>query len=296
MEIEIYLDSLFFLNFMINLWIIQLLKTKFLPETKMSRMWTSAGIGAFIYIISFLFSGGSGFIPLFSMLVSLPVMAGVIVPKRKRRFLFKIIGWGLFYGFVISGILRAIFYKWRVLAGQEITAVAVLTGTYLCVRAGIWVITKGKTIGKKCMCEVIICSAGEETNVKALLDTGNSLIEPISQKPVCIVEEGVLARITLQNPLFLRAIPYRSVGCERGTLYGVEIPKIKIYTENTCYIAENVICAGAPHKLSTKGVYQMILHPALLKEGYIVKDKEEQNVIGKRNEKNDKHTCRQGLV
>lgn len=291
MEIEIYLDSLFLLNFMINLWILQLIKIKFLPETKGLRMWISAGIGALIYIISFWFSGGSFFVPIFSMLVSLPVMAGIALTKRKRRYFIKIIGWGLFYGFVISGVLRAMLYKWRVFKGKEITATVVLAGTYLCMQIGSWGIRKGKQMGKKSICKAVICSAGKETRIKALLDTGNSLVEPISRKPVCIVEEEILAQITLQNSLFLRAIPYRSVGCEQGMLYGVEIPQIKIITESTCYIAEQVICAGAPHKLSTKGTYQMILHPALLKEENIVDNKEAQNVVGERNEKNDIHAC-----
>lgn len=296
MEIEIYLDSLFFLNFMINLWILQLLNMKFMLDMKIYRMWISAGVGAGIYLLSFWFAGNTLFLPLCFMLASLPVMAAIVVPKRKRRYLVKVICWGLLYGFIISGILRAVLYKWRLLKGQEITATAVLAGAYLCMRVGIWSIEKGKAAGKKCIYRAVICSAGVETSVKALLDTGNSLIEPISRKPVCIVEEEILARIMLENTLFLRAIPYRSIGCEQGTLYGVEIPKVKIFTENTCYIAEHVICAGAPHKLSTKGVYRMILHPALLTEENIVDNKEEENVIGERNEKDDIHACGQGLV
>ena len=109
-------------------------------------------------------------------------------------------------------------------------------------------------------------SAGKKVPVLALLDTGNSLKEPISGEPVCLMEEELLAKITLENPLFLRAIPYRSVGCEQGMLYGVKIPKLEIYTDETCYVADDVICAGVGHKLSTKGAYQMILHPALLAE------------------------------
>lgn len=296
MEIEIYLDSLFFLNFMINLWILQLLKIKFLLEIQKFRIWISAAVGAGVYILSFWLSGNSLLIQLFSMLVSLPAMAGIIVPKRKRRYFIKIIGCGFFYGFLISGILRAVLYKWKIFEEQEITAAAVLAGAYLCMRAGVWCIDKSRRESKKSICKVVLCSANVETQVKALLDTGNSLIEPISRKPVCIIEEEILARITLENPLFLRAIPYRSIGCEQGTLYGVEIPKIKIFAENTCYTAENVICAGAPHKLSTKGVYQMILHPALFTEENIDDGKEEQNVIGERNEKNDIHACGQGLA
>ena len=162
-------------------------------------------------------------------------------------------------------------------------------------RLGLIDMKKAKTADKN-MCKAVIQSSGTKTTIVALVDTGNSLVEPISKKPVSIVEEEILAKITLENPLFLRAIPYRSVGCESGTLYGVEIPEIRIFMENTSYVAKNIICAGAPHKLSTKGAYQMILHPALLTEENREDWKEEQYVTGERNEKNDIHACGEGLA
>ena len=296
MEIEIYLDSLFFMNLAINLWILQLLKYKFVLEGRELRIWISAASGAGVYIFSFLLPGRSWLIQPVSLVVSIPWMICLVLPKRKRRYFFRMVGWGLVYSFIIAGVLRAVLYKWQIFAGQEITAATVMVGAYICVRIGAWCIKKGKASEKRNIYKVVISSAGDKTILKALLDTGNSLVEPISKKPVCIMEEEFLAHITLENPLFLRAIPYRSVGCEQGTLYGVEIPELKIFCENTCYTAKNVICAGAPHKLSTKGMYQMILHPALLNEENKEEVEENDYDIGERNEKNDIHACGQGLV
>lgn len=296
MEIEIYLDSLFFMNLAINLWILQLLKYKFALERSTIWFWISAASGAEIYICSFLIPGTSWFLQLGSLLVSIPWMVFLILPKRKRRYFFQMVGWGIAYSFILAGILRAVLYKWKIFAGQEITASIVMTGVYICVKIGAWCIKKQKAIGKKHVCKVVLSSAGEKTALTALLDTGNSLVEPISRKPVCIIEEEILAGITLDNPLFLRAIPYHSIGCEQGTLYGVEISELNIFYENTRYVAKNVICAGAPHKLSTKGTYRMILHPALLTEENMEKMEENDYDIGERNEKNDIHACGQGLV
>jgi hypothetical protein len=111
---------------------------------------------------------------------------------------------------------------------------------------------------------VILESAGAQISVKALLDTGNRLVEPISGKPVCIVDEEILAKLTLENPLFFRAIPFRSVGCEHGMVYGVQIPKIHIEEEGKTYIITDVVCAGTGHKLSARNEYQMIIHPGIL--------------------------------
>ena len=284
MKIEIYLDTLFFMNLIINLWILLLLRRRFSLETKGYRMFGAAGLGAAVYISLFLVPSFQvpvflqTFMPVESILlqfialiISIPTMAVILLPKRKRYLWRKVIVQGFIYSFVIAGVLRAVFFKWRIFAGREISFFAILFGVYICVQIGGLCIQKGRQFGRKSICRAVINSAGRQTGVKALLDTGNSLLEPISKKPVCLVEEELLARITLENPLFYRAIPFRSVGCEQGILYGVEIPELTIVDGEQCYRALNVICAGVPHKLSHKNAYQMILHPALCTEENIEK-------------------------
>ncbi len=266
MEIEIYLDSLFVLNLIVNLWILELLRYKYSLNVKLIRVFAAAGVGAGVYIAMFFVPGNSLVLQLAGEATSLCMMTAVLLPKRKRRFFCKVLGMGIVYSLIIAGILRAVFVKWKLFSGKEVTVFAVLTGTFLCVKIGKWFLFREKGIRKKHIWKVTIVSSGENKNIQALLDTGNSLIEPISKKPVCLIEEELLAHITLENPLFLRVIPYRSIGCEQGLLYGVEIPRLEIFTDEGYYVAEHVICAGVGHKLSTKAAYQMILHPALITE------------------------------
>ncbi len=266
MEVEIYLDSLFILNLIMNLWILELLQYKFALKVSFFRELFAAGLGAGVYIALFFLPGNSLCLQFFGTAVSLPAMTMIFLPKRKRRFFWKVLGMGLFYGFVIAGVLRTVFVKWNIFTGQDLSVSILLLGAYICVKIGKWCMQKNNLKKKKSIYEVTLTSAGQSMQIKALFDTGNSLIEPISKRPVCLMEEELLAHITLENPLFLRAIPYRSVGCEQGMLYGVEIPKLEIYAEEKEYIAEQVICAGVAHKLSTRGTYQMILHPALFAE------------------------------
>lgn len=264
MKIEIYLDSLFFLNLMINVWILQLIKNKIGLDISGKRIWFSAALGAVCYILTFFVPGSSLVIQPAFTLLSLMLMSKIILPRRKKRYFPQALFLALFYGFVLSGILRTVFAKWNVFLGKPHTMTAVLAGVYLCVQIGIVVMKKWRNRAERVICDVTIYSAGQKMTVKALVDTGNSLTEPLSKKPVCIMEEAYLAKITLENPLFFRAIPYRSVGCEQGILYGVEIPKIQFVYDHTLYTAEHVVCAAAPGKVSTKDTYRMILHPALL--------------------------------
>ncbi len=277
MKIELYLDSLFFINFMTNLGILKLLQHKFSLERVKLRMFCSALFGATTYILLF-------FIPLaniwWQLLIqgsSVPIMVWIQLPKRKRRYALKMTAWGYAYSFVIAGILRVVLLKWQLFCGREITVAAVLLGMYFCVQGGLWIFRYKRVSKKSSLCKVILESAGAIITITALIDTGNGLREPISQKPVCLIEEELLARITLENPLFLRAIPFRSVGCEQGTLYGVLLPKLTIVCEEAEYVLKNVICAGIDHKLSSQGTYQMILHPGLLTEDSGEKQADTQN-------------------
>lgn len=266
MKIEIYLDSLFFLNLMINMGILRLLQHKFSLEQSGLRMFAAAVLGAATYIGLFLVPVKTFLWQLAAMAGSLPVMVCIILPRRKRRFWAGMIGWGMAYSFIIAGVLRAVLFKWQLFSGREITLFSVLLGVFVCVRVGLWYLQKQRENRHKSLCKVILESAGTKIEVVALVDTGNSLTEPLSHKPVCLIEEDLLAKITLENPLFLRAIPFRSVGCEHGMLYGVLVPKITILSEEKTIVATDVICAGVGHRLSSKNVYQMILHPALVSE------------------------------
>lgn len=106
---------------------------------------------------------------------------------------------------------------------------------------------------------------GNKIRVKALIDTGNSLVEPISKKPVSIIEkeslEGCLDSLRAND---FRVIPFCSVGESKGVLQGFTVKKIIIYGRERIYISKKIMIGIAQDKISVKNGYQMILHPKLL--------------------------------
>lgn len=60
--------------------------------------------------------------------------------------------------------------------------------------------------------------------VTALVDSGNSLTEPISGKPVCVVEEKIVRGLWGKSMKGFRAIPFHSVGQNHGILEGYLLP------------------------------------------------------------------------
>ena len=120
----------------------------------------------------------------------------------------------------------------------------------------------------KVLYNVTLFCEGSEYKMKGLLDTGNSLVEPISRKAVCIVGrealEGVQKELLPQN---FRVIPYHSVGKENGILCGFEMDRLIIDTDERKVIIEKPMIGISEVPVGSPSTYQMILQPELLREG-----------------------------
>lgn len=115
---------------------------------------------------------------------------------------------------------------------------------------------------------------GTEYHLRALLDTGNSLTEPISKKDVCIVGKEVFEQNMVKEgernvfqPQKFRAIPYHSVGKENGILSGFEMDRLIIDTDERQITIEKPMIGISRISVGSPDSYQMILHPKLLREG-----------------------------
>lgn len=131
--------------------------------------------------------------------------------------------------------------------------------------------------------------AGEVVSIKALLDTGNGLSDPISRLPVVLVEYQQLTGMLPERLLMLyhrsspptidaliaavegtdlasrmRVIPYHSVGRENGMLLGFRPDWITIRDQDRFYEQAEAIIAIHSKLLSPYGTYQGLAHPDLL--------------------------------
>jgi stage II sporulation protein GA (sporulation sigma-E factor processing peptidase) len=130
----------------------------------------------------------------------------------------------------------------------------------------------------------------KEVNLVALIDTGNSLKEPITQKPVIIAEYlaleeilpdsiknmyldnkeldlNIIAKVMeeIGDDINLRLIPFKSIGNNSGILIGFKPDIIKIYLEDEVKkVADETIVAIYNDKLSLDEGYSGLLHPEIL--------------------------------
>ena len=113
--------------------------------------------------------------------------------------------------------------------------------------------------------EVQIIRKNRKVSIKALLDTGNVLREPISGRPVSIIEKDVYDELHCEELLEkCRVIPYRSIGREHGLMKGIEVDELVIWEGKEPHIQKDAMVALYEGKLTTNGSYQMILHASML--------------------------------
>lgn len=109
---------------------------------------------------------------------------------------------------------------------------------------------------------------GHHFRLKALVDTGNRLYEPLTGKPVCLVEYDSL-KVYMQQAGSLSvkwAIPYNAIGKSHGMLWGITADKVIFQNKWKKISKSGCIIAIYPKKISESGDICAIIHPDILKK------------------------------
>lgn len=267
MYYELYVDSLFLVNFVMNLYLLLLTNRSLFYTATRTRVIFGAALGAGLYFLQFFCAGPIWWRTLAGFLPGTVVMILVTFRVRHIYAFLEIAEKMVLYAVLMGGtmLLLAKKVKWIAMriAGiggiLGIGALLYLLFGYLCERR--------RRVEK--LCRVTLNGKGSKLTVMALIDSGNSLVEPISGKPVCIVENGILAGLfDMENSLY-RAIPYRSIGKRRGILKGYLMPEIQIECNGVMKVCRDVYVAVCEEYISEARDeggcrVKMILHPDLL--------------------------------
>lgn len=181
-----------------------------------------------------------------------------------ERVLYVLVFYGL--SFAMEGFLRLIGDRFPVLIHNQFRILTFFGAAWfgsLFLRQ-FAAILKERSIEKHYNCPVLIEVAGRMAKGRGLYDSGNSLVEPISARPVVIVEQKFLTEYGIEIPeegYF--AIPYHTVGCERGILKGILADEMRIIRPEGEKVLKKVMLGVYEGCLSTKGQYQVLLHPKL---------------------------------
>ena len=186
----------------------------------------------------------------------------------------------------INGILRGSYpIKMAVLGG--------MLGFILIIIS--FKIVKDKFNKKLIFYDVEIGIDNKTCNLRAILDTGNLLVDPITLTSVIIVEEEKIKEIVSENILRLllnivnnnnyeeipeelkkrcRFIPFSSIGKKNGMIIGIKPDYIKIYDEEDIIIRKDSIVGISNQKLSKNNFYSGLIGVDLLTK--------EKQILGKK--------------
>ncbi|MCI6552962.1 MAG: sigma-E processing peptidase SpoIIGA [Lachnospiraceae bacterium] len=255
-------------NFVMNLYL-YFLGAKTLKRTATRlRIFVGSAAGAALSILLLLLPGVPVWFRRFAgpMAVSMATTA-VIYRLKNVEAVFRTTGYLLVYAFVFGGIMKFLLAELPSLKGKQNSVWYILGMGMIGYQAVAWWLEQAA--GKKAaeICRVRLSGYDREVELDALVDTGNSLREPVSGKPVSVVDEEVLERFPeLKLPEKLKVIPYHSVGKANGMLEGYEVPLLSVRVEGECIQWQKVIVGISKNRISAGGRYQMILHPDLCSE------------------------------
>lgn len=284
----VYLDIIFLENLCINC--IILLATALINKNSISiiKILISSLIGSVYAIIIYLSISTIFSNIILKILLSVCMVHIAYNPKNVKSLLKQLV---LFYviSFTFGGVAFSLLYFVK---PQEILIKnGVLIGTYPIkialsgVIVGFILITVAfknykKRLSKKDMfCNITIEFEKKYKTIKAMLDTGNLLREPLSGNPVVVVEKDKLIEIIPEEILNnvekiisgecelnldeysskFRVIPFTSLGKENGLLLGLKIDHLAIdYDEQESNI-KNVIVGIYNKKLTKTNTYNALI-------------------------------------
>lgn len=289
----IYIDIVLIENIFMNYIILFATATINKTDIKLIRIFLASLLGGIYAIISYISDLELYKTLTLKIMLSIAMIYIALLPNTIKKCLKQLL---IFYltSFTFGGTAFALLYFINpakifmnngIYTGLYPLKIAILGGIIGFVTIVIaFKIIKGKMTSKNMYCKVEIEIDGKRTECNAMIDTGNLLKEPISGKPVIIVENEVLKNIipeeilnntqqiikgdTEEIPIEylrkLRIIPFTSLGMPNGMLLGIKANEITIYTEEEKIQRKEIIIGLYDKKISKTGKYTSLIGISLI--------------------------------
>lgn len=298
-RLTIYIDVVLIENIIMNYIIILATGIIIKEKVKIIRILFASFLGAVYSIVCYM-----NILEIYSSIILKFILSVVIVyisynPTNIKKLMKQLL---IFYliSFAFGGAAFALIY---IVKPQEILMRnGLFLGTYplktiilATVITFIIIITAFKIvktrISKKDMyCNILVKINGHDINVKTMIDTGNLLKDPLTQKPVLIIEKNSLYNVlpkqilnNLENILGgdlekipeeiqkeylpkLKFIPFSSLGKQNGMIIGIRSEEIKILYEDNEIKKKDVVIGIYDKSLTKRGEYEALIGIEMLGE------------------------------
>lgn len=297
----VYLDVVFAENVLMNYIIVFATGIVLKMDCKKWRILSGSVIGAVYTVVMYL-----NIIPIYSSFIMKIVLSVVIVyvsfkPKSAKKLVKDLV---IFYlvSFVFGGCVFALMYFLKpqmaqirngVYVGAYPIKVALIGGlvAFIVLQTS-FKLVKTKLNKKDMVFEVQIFINEKSIIIKALLDTGNLLKDPITGFPVIVVEHRSLYTVLPEKVLNnldkilggdieelakdeefsktisrFRMIPFSSLGKQNGLLLGIKTDRVNIISDEKIDNVKNAIIGIYDKSFTKNGAYTAIFGMDMLEQG-----------------------------
>lgn len=300
----LYLDLIWLLNFLIDYLLLWMTATFRKVEVKKWRLMLASAIGSSYVLFLFLPPLMPFYTFGIKLILSLIIVQVAFGFGNLQKYLMSFLMFYFVSFVTGGGMLAAHFYLQTnhelvqgVVStqstgyGDKITWLFVLIGFPLMYwfSKSRWNQIEATKVKTNVLSKVIVYLEGERIECSGLIDTGNQLYEPLSKTPVMMMEtvcfQGKMPTTLMEqidqvknlaqldfDSLGLstnwlqriRLVPYRGVRQAMEIMFAIRPDQVEIIHDNQRYITEKVLIGFNTQPLSRDGVFQAIVHPALL--------------------------------
>ncbi|SER63537.1 sigma-E processing peptidase SpoIIGA [Salipaludibacillus aurantiacus] len=133
--------------------------------------------------------------------------------------------------------------------------------------------------------DVEIVLGGREIKLKGFVDSGNQLTDPITKKPVMVIDMNKAEKQFPQEIFTLSKsspesmgdipscyigkvsiVPYRTVGTEQKFLWTIKPEKVVVFENGLSYECPGTLLGLSHFSLGEKGEYDCLLHPGMMQK------------------------------
>lgn len=259
MYYELYVDVLFLVNFMMDYILLLLLKKMLSCSATHGTVFLGGLVGSLftcIVVILPIPYPAVKFV-LFHMFVNTCMIRVGLRIKTVRSFVKALI---LLYigGFLMGGIME--YFSQYVRVGSLFLLVAIVA--YYMV-LGIWNFISKVQRWNQSHYQVDLYLQDKRYSVRGLLDTGNSLTDPISGQPISVLERKLAEKLLEEKEeKFFRYIPYRTIGKAEGVMPVFRVDRMCVHRDTDCWV-ETPLLGISEEEVSAEGAYELILNPNL---------------------------------
>jgi len=295
---SVYIDILFLQNIIVNYGILMVAQKLSGRYSTALRKFISAAVGAVYLVIMLLCPKIETLYTIGGKILLSFLMVSIAFPSRQlKNWLKSLLS---FYissfifagaGFALMSVLnQGIYFKngefYTVMKSDGLLLVLTLISGFLMVRAFTDIFRK-RIEKDSYIVKTYINLEGKTVCLNALIDTGNSLTDPVSQWPVMIAElesvkellpEGMIKWLEDWTQMNItpgqdensewikriRLIPFNAIGTKNGMLPGFKPDSVCVEKEDLSYERTQVVVCISPNRLSSEEQYRAIISPEMV--------------------------------